>query len=75
MPKKANGNFDQKEYVKQYQREFRIEKKVTFNRKNTDDMALLEWLEGQPEGTVQYLKRLIRADMVSMEETIFNGKP
>ena len=63
MPKKASGNFDQKEYVKAYHREFRIEKKVTFNRKSPDDMALLEWLEGQPEGTVQYLKRLIREDM------------
>lgn len=55
--------FDQAAYVRQYQRENRIEKKVTFNRNNSDDMALLEWLASRPEGMVQYIKRLIRSDM------------
>lgn len=63
MPKKASGLFDQAEYVKEYQRENRITKKVTFNRKNLDDMEMVEWLDSRPEGIVQYLKRLIREDM------------
>ena len=55
--------FIQSEYIKQYQREQRIEKKVTFNRNNRDDMVLLEWLTTRPEGMVKYIKGLIRSDM------------
>lgn len=55
--------FNQAEYIKEYQRENRITKKVTFNRKNPDDMAMVEWLDNRPEGIVQYLKSLIRDDM------------
>lgn len=57
--------FNQAEYIKQYQREQRIEKKVTFNRNNPQDMILLEWLMSQPEGMVKYIKSLIRSDMES----------
>lgn len=63
MPRKPSGLFDQAEYVKRYHREQVIGKKVTFNRNNPDDMALLQWLESQPEGMVGYMKRLIREDM------------
>lgn len=63
----ARGQFDQKEYVKEYQRENRIAKKVTFNRKNPDDMAMVEWLDHRPEGIVQYLKSLIRDDMMATQ--------
>lgn len=59
MPEK----FNQAEYVKRYQREQRIEKKVTFNRNNHEDMILLEWLMSRPEGMVKYIKSLIRSDM------------
>ena len=55
--------FNQAEYIKQYQREQRIEKKVTFNRNNHEDMILLEWLTSRPDGMVQYIKSLIRTDM------------
>lgn len=61
MPEK----FNQAEYIKRYQREQRIEKKVTFNRNNHEDMILLEWLMARPEGMVKYIKSLIRADMIS----------
>lgn len=57
--------FDQAEYIKKYHREQRIEKKVTFNRNNPDDMALLEWLQSRPDGMVHYIKTLIRSDMIS----------
>lgn len=55
--------FNQAEYVKRYQRENRIDKKVTFNRNNPDDMAILQWLSSRPNGMVQYIKSLIRSDM------------
>lgn len=55
--------FDQAAYVRQYQRENRVDKKVTFNRLNPADMELLDWLSTRPEGMVQYLKSLIRSDM------------
>lgn len=59
--------FNQAEYIRQYQREHRIEKKVTFNRNNPDDMNLLGWLASRPEGMVQYLKSLIRSDMENQQ--------
>lgn len=59
MPEK----FDQAEYIKRYQRENRIEKKVTFNRNNPLDMQLLDWLTSRPEGMVSYIKSIIRSDM------------
>lgn len=60
--------FDQAEYVKKYQREQRIEKKVTFNRNNPDDMSALNWLTSRPTGMVKYIKDLIRADMIQEEK-------
>ena len=60
--------FDQAEYIKQYQREQRIEKKVTFNRNNPDDIALLEWLTTRPDGMVKYIKGLIRSDMKANQQ-------
>lgn len=58
-----NKKFNQAEYIKQYQREQRVEKKVTFNRNNHDDMILLDWLTSRPDGMVHYIKSLIRTDM------------
>lgn len=60
--------FNQAEYIKQYQREQRIEKKVTFNRNNPEDMSLLNWLTSRPEGMVQYIKALIRSDMENQQK-------
>lgn len=64
MPRKPSGLFNQAEYVKEYQRENRITKKVTFNRKNPEDMVMVKWLDSRTEGVVQYMKRLIREDMI-----------
>ena len=55
--------FNQAEYIKRYQRENRIEKKVTFNRNDSNDMELLAWLTSRPDGMVHYIKSLIRSDM------------
>lgn len=64
MPEK----FNQAEYIKRYQREQRIEKKVTFNRNSQEDMVLLEWLTTRPEGMVKYIKSLIRSDMATHQQ-------
>ena len=62
------SDFNQSEYVKRYQKENRIEKKVTFNRNNPDDMSILEWLKSRPEGMVHYIKSLIRSDMEANQQ-------
>lgn len=59
------SSFDQAEYIRRYQRENRIEKKVTFNRNDASDMELLSWLTTRPGGMVAYLKKLIRSDLES----------
>ena len=63
MPKTRSGHFDQNRYVQQYLHQFRAAKSLTFNKKNPDDMAMLEWIDSQPEGVNKYLQRLIREDM------------
>ena len=54
---------DKKAYDMQYAKEHVIRKIVTFNAEKEEDMALLEWLEKQPESVAAYIKKLIRADM------------
>ena len=55
--------FDQYEYIKQYQRENIRFKKMNFNLLNHDDVKIISWLENQPEGVSNYLKRLVAEDM------------
>ena len=59
VPKK----FDQYEYIKAYQRENIRFKKMNFNIQNRDDLKMIAWLEEQPEGVSNYLKRLVMQDM------------
>ena len=61
MPR-PKGDFDQKAYLNQYEKENIIQKKVQFNRRNPDDMALLEWAT-MHESFTRYIKSLIHADM------------
>lgn len=63
MPRKKSGTFDQDKYVRSYIHENRITKSLTFNKKNDDDMKLLEWLDKQPTSFNQYIKALILKDM------------
>lgn len=63
MPRKKSGLFDQREYTVRYNRENVTRKMITFNKNKPEDMAILEWLEKQPEGMVAYVKRLISEDM------------
>lgn len=58
--------FDKAAYDKAYYKEKIIRKVINFNRSDPADLALLEWLEQQPNAT-QYIKSLIRADMHSHE--------
>ena len=63
MPRKKSGLFDQGKYIRQYISENRTTKNLTFNKKNADDMAMLEWLNSREEGFNKYIKNLIRKDM------------
>lgn len=63
MPKKKSGLFDQDKYIKEYIRQNRTSKSLTFNRRNEDDMKLLQWIESRAESFNQYIKRLVRKDM------------
>ena len=62
LSEKALNN--KKAYDKQYARENFKGKHIVFNLKDPDDMALLEWTKIQSEGGNQYIKRLIREDMM-----------
>ena len=46
-------------YAKKYFRS----KLITFNRKNDFEMAMLDWVNAQPEGGNKYIKNLIRQAM------------
>ena len=64
MPRQKVGDgFDQKAYMNQYITEKIIYRRVNFARSSEEDMLMLAWLDAQPEGKAQYIKRLIRADM------------
>ena len=56
-------DFNQKAYVRGYIRENIVYKKLNFNRNNGADVKMVEWLDAQPEGISNYLKRLIGDDM------------
>lgn len=63
MPRKPSGEFDQKQYIKDYAKANIIYRKMNFNRLKQDDMAIVSWLDSQPEGVSNYLKRLIAEDI------------
>lgn len=54
-------------YNTEYQRENIVIKKIKFNRKKEDDMALLDWINLQ-DNYSRYIKDLIRADMKEPHE-------
>ena len=63
MPRKPSGEFDQKEYIKEYIKDNIVYKRINFNRGDSDDMAMVAWLESRDEKISNYLKRLISEDM------------
>lgn len=65
MPKQKSGLFDQNKYIQQYISENRTTKNLTFNKRNAEDMEMLEWLNSREEGFNKYIKNLIRKDMQS----------
>lgn len=54
--------FNKSEYDKQYARENIKRKHIPFNQNNPEDMALLDWINRQPNAT-EYIKRLVREDI------------
>ena len=55
--------FNQSEYVKDYQRRNIRYRKMNFNLTKPEDTEMLEWIDRQPEGASNYLKKLVTADM------------
>ena len=63
MPKKPSGSFDQKQYVNDYIKAKIVYRRMNFNNGKPDDMQMVEWIDSQPEGVSNYLKRLVADDM------------
>ena len=67
MPDQNSSASKKLEYIKEYNRENIVYKKINFNRGKPDEMQIVEWLESRPEGIAMYLKRLIAEDMKKNE--------
>ena len=63
MPRKPSGEFNQKEYIKEYIKTKIVYRRINFNVGKPDDMAMVSWLDSRPDGVSNYLKRLIQEDM------------
>ena len=63
MPRNQSGEFDQKQYVNEYIKAKIVYRRMNFNKGKPDDMEMVEWLDSQPEGVSNYLKRLVADDM------------
>lgn len=63
MPRKKSGEFDQRKYVNEYIKARIIYRRMNFNIGKPEDMTMLEWIDSQPEGVSNYLKRLVLQDI------------
>lgn len=63
MPRSEASKKQQYEYALQYRKENIVRKLMIFNKTNSNDLSMLEWLNSRPEGTSPYLKRLVQEDM------------
>ena len=63
MPRKPSGEFDQKKYVNEYIKTTIVYRRMNFNKGKPEDMQMVEWIDSQPEGTSNYLKRLVLQDI------------
>lgn len=63
MPRKPTGSFDQKQYVKDYIKAKIVYRRMNFNNGKPEDLEMVEWIDSQPEGVSNYLKRLVAEDM------------
>lgn len=55
--------YNKREYDKEYSRLHIKYRKLNLNTSKQEDIALMEWIDSQPEGASNYLKRLVLADM------------
>lgn len=62
MPRKKSGDFDEYQYQQDYIKSNLKFKNCTFNLRKPEDVAILEWIDSQPEGATRYIKRLIKED-------------
>ena len=55
--------FDQARYINEYHRQNIKYRKMNLNVTKPEDTAMLEWIDEQPEGASNYLKKLVEKDM------------
>lgn len=63
MGRLKSGNFDQEQYVNEYIKANIKYRRINFNVNKKDDMKMVEWIDSQPEGVSNYLKKLVKNDM------------
>ena len=68
MPKRKSGEFDQLEYIKQYNRENIRYRRAQFNMQKPEDVQIMKWIDEQPEGTSAYIRKLIMQDMAERKQ-------
>lgn len=54
---------NKKKYNNEYAKNFFKSKLIQFNVQYPDQMEMFDWINAQPEGGNEYIRRLIRADM------------
>lgn len=54
---------NKKKYNNEYAKNFFKSKLIQFNVQYPDQMEMLDWINSQPEGGNEYIRRLVRADM------------
>ena len=55
-------------YDNEYAKKNFKSKLIPFNKLSPDDMELLDWINVQPEGGNQYVKRVCREDMIRRKQ-------
>lgn len=51
------------DYIMAYNREHIRFRKACFNDQDPKDVAMMDWIDSQPESISAYLKRLVQEDM------------
>ena len=68
LPRKASGTFDQNKYVGQFIHDNIKYRQMNFNMGKPEEAAMHAWIGEQPEGSSNYLKRLVREDMAKRQQ-------
>lgn len=59
--------FDKKGYDNEYIKTKIVYRRMNFNRNKQEEMEMVAWIDAQPEGVSNYLKRLVAEDIAIMK--------